>query len=139
MMRPKTFLAALAVFVAWLVLDMVIRVVILGEAYEETAQFWRTEEDMKMGLMYSVTGLSAVCFTGIYAWFVGQKNLWSGLFYGLLFGLGLGAGFGFGMYAVMPIPETMAFTWFLGTLVEYLVGGALVGLILKSRPAAEES
>jgi hypothetical protein len=52
--------------------------------------------------------------------------------YGLLFGVAMGIGMGYGTYAVMPIPYSMALTWFLGTVVEATVGGLLAGLIVRS-------
>ena len=36
---------------------------------------------------------------------------------------------GLGTYAVMPIPGSLAWAWFLGTVVEAVVAGMLVGLI----------
>jgi hypothetical protein len=37
---------------------------------------------------------------------------------------------GFGTYAFLPIPLYMAVAWFIGTLVETLVGGIIVGSII---------
>lgn len=133
MIRPRTFVAALAVFVTWQAFDFLLHEVLLADMYEETAHLWRKEDEIKLGLMALVTALEALCFTGIYAWFVGQKNILSGLFYGLLFGIGTGSVFGFGLYTVMPVEEQLATAWFAGTLVRALVAGAIVGLILPNR------
>ena len=43
---------------------------------------------------------------------------------------------GFGSYSVMPIPESLAAAWFLGTVVKSAVGGLLIGGIVKEPPAA---
>lgn len=40
-----------------------------------------------------------------------------------------------GAYAVLPIPCGMALTWFVGTIVEALVAGILVGLIVRNSPS----
>jgi len=42
---------------------------------------------------------------------------------------------GYGTYSVMPIPYIMALVWFLGTLVEAVLGGLLAGLMV---PAAKQ-
>ena len=36
---------------------------------------------------------------------------------------------GYGSYVVMPIPYSMALTWFLGSLVEAVVAGLIVGFV----------
>jgi len=38
---------------------------------------------------------------------------------------------GYGTYSVMPIPYFMALGWFLGTLVQALAGGWIIGLIIR--------
>jgi hypothetical protein len=38
---------------------------------------------------------------------------------------------GYGSNSVMPIPYNMAFTWFLGCVIEAGVGGIILGLIAK--------
>jgi hypothetical protein len=37
---------------------------------------------------------------------------------------------GYGTYSVMPIPYSMALTWFLGAVVEAALAGLLVGKII---------
>ncbi len=127
----RTLLAALAVFVLWTILDMVIHAGILGSAYAATAELWRPQEDMKMVLMRIVVALSAFVFAYLYATVVTDKSMSKALTYGFLIGFSSGLGMGYGTYAVMPIPYHMALTWFLGTVVETTAAGALLGWILK--------
>ncbi len=122
-------LAVLAVFVAWSVLDFVIHGLILKSTYEATAQLWRPMAEMKMGVMYLAVLINALAFVGIYAGFFAERGIASGVKYGLLFGLGTGFSMGFGTYSFMPIPLCLALVWFIGTLVETLVGGVIVGKI----------
>jgi hypothetical protein len=75
--------------------------------------------------------VTAASFVVIYAGLVHTRSGAMGLIYGLLFGLGTGASMGFGMYSVMPIPASLAVSWFFGTLVKSAVGGLLVGCIVK--------
>ena len=130
-MAKKVIIGVLVVFITWSALDYVIHGVILQSAYEETAHLWRPMEEMNMGLMYVVGILVATFFVLIYALLIQPKSLVTGLKYGLLFGLAMGISMGYGSYCYMPIPYSLAFTWFAGTVVEIAVGGLLVGLIVK--------
>lgn len=128
----KTILAILAVFVSWQVLDMLIHNVILMSAYEETSALWRPMEEMMMGLMMLVSVIAAVCFVLIYDLFFKDKNMMAGLKYGIIFGIGAGISMGYGTYSVMPITDTIALGWFLGTVVEGAAAGMVTGLIIKN-------
>jgi len=124
-------LAVLAVFVAWSVMDFIIHGVILSSSYEATASLWRPMNEMNMSIMYLAVLISAVTFALIYSRLVARKGLATGLTYGLLFGVATGVSMGFGSYAVMPIPFNMAFTWFLGSVIEAAVGGVIVGWVIR--------
>ena len=134
-MAKKIILAILAVFVAWSTLDFVIHGWLLSATYQSTAHLWRPMEEMKMGLMYVVTILSAICFTLIYACLIGGKGIGTGVKYGLLLGLGTGVSMSYGTYSYMPIPHSLALSWFLGTVVQTTLAGLLVGLIIKEESA----
>ncbi|NQU41187.1 MAG: hypothetical protein HQ523_14645 [Lentisphaerae bacterium] len=130
-MVKRVVMAIIAVFIAWSVLDVVIHGVILKTTYGETASLWRPEGEMKMGLMYAVGAVGAAAFVGLYAAVAKPKSIAAGLKYGLLFGIATGFPMGFGTYCVMPVPVYLAVVWFLGSLVETLVGGAIVGAMIK--------
>ncbi len=130
-MMKKLLLAFVAVFVAWQVLDFVIHNMLLMKAYEASASMWRPMEEMKMGLMFFVSAVSAFIFVWVYAKFVSPKSMMIGLQYGLILGVSYGIGMGYGTYAVQPLPYNIALSWFLGTIVEMGVAGLLTGMIVK--------
>ena len=130
-MARKVLLAAVAVFVAWAALDFVIHQLILGPTYATLLQLWRPQGEMKMGVMYLAVFIAALAFAALYAYFVRPKSVAAAVRFGLVWGIGGGVAMGYGCYAVMPIPYTVALTWFLGTVVEGCVAGALVGAIVK--------
>ena len=130
-MLKRPFIAVVVIFLAWSLLDFVIHGLLLQATYEATADLWRPMEDMNMTLMYIVTLAYTVCFVAIYDVFVSQKSVATGIKYGALFGLAAGISMGFGSYTFMPIPWSLALSWFTGTLVESIVAGALVGAIIK--------
>ena len=130
-MKKKILLSGLAVFILWSLLDFVIHGMILRSAYASTPSLWRPMAEMKMGLMYVTVFIAAMVFAFLYGGFVGNKNLRTGIKFGLLYGIGVGVGMGYGTYSVMPIPYFMALTWFLGTVVEATLAGLLVGRIIR--------
>jgi hypothetical protein len=130
-MAKRFLVATLCVFLLWSVLDFLIHGIILRPAYEATASLWRPMAQMKMGLMYVTVLIAASMFALIYVRLITRKSLGTGFLYGFLYGIGLGAGMGYGTYSVMPIPYSMALTWFLGSLVEASLGGILLGMIFR--------
>ncbi len=131
-MIKRAVLAVVTVFIAWSALDFVLHGVLLQPTYEATANLWRPMDEMNMPLMYLVTLVFAAAFVAIYLLLVAPKSAGSGILYGVLFGLAIGVSAGFGSFSYMPIPLSLAWSWFLGTLVECTVAGAITGLIVKS-------
>jgi hypothetical protein len=131
-MIKRISLAVIAVFIAWSILDFIIHGVLLQSTYEATANLWRPMEEMKMSLMYIVTLLFTACFVVIYGLLIKEKSLVSGIKFGALFGLATGISMGFGSYSYMPIPLVLAWSWFLGTLAQAIVAGAITGVMVRS-------
>ena len=131
-MGKRTLLAVVAVFIAWFIMNSILHGVLLRPTYEATANLWRPMDQMNMPLIYFVTLVFSACFVLIYGLLVGQKSLLSGIKFGVLFGLATGISMGFGSYIYMPIPLTLAWSWFFGTWIEAIAAGAIVGAIVKS-------
>lgn len=129
-MLKSVILAIIAVFIAWSALDFLIHGMLLKEAYEATAHLWRPMQEMNMTLMHGVTLVLAVLFVELYAVCVSDKSLSMGLKFGVIFGLAAGV-MAASSYLYMPIPLSLAIDWFVGTLVEFVVAGWLVGLLVK--------
>lgn len=131
-MAKRTIWAAVAVFIAWSILDFILHGLLLRSTYEATANLWRPMDQMNMPLMYFVTLVISVCFVLIYGLPAGRKSPASGIRFGALFGLATGISMGFGSYVYMPIPLTLAWSWFFGSWIEAIAAGAIVGAIMKS-------
>jgi hypothetical protein len=131
-MTKRTIWAVVAVFLVWSILDFILHGLLLRSIYMATANLWRPMEQMNTTLMHLVTLASATCFVLIYGLLVGQKSMMSGIRFGTLFGVATGISMGFGSYSVMPIPLTLAWAWFLGSWIESIAAGAIVGAIIKS-------
>ncbi len=131
-MKKRIFGAAIVVFVLWSVLDFIVHGLILKSAYASTASLWRPMAEMKMGLMYVTVFIAALAFSAIYGYLVAKKSLMAGVTYGLLYGIAVGVGMGYGSYSMMPIPYSMAITWFLSTIIEAILGGIVLGAMIKN-------
>ena len=129
-MLKGVILAIIAVFIAWSALDFLIHGMLLKETYEATAHLWRPMQEMNMTLMHGVTLVLAILFVELYAVCVSHKSLSMGLKFGVIFGLAAGV-MAASSYLYMPIPLSLAIDWFVGTLVEFVVAGWLVGLLVK--------
>lgn len=129
----KRFIGAIvAVFLAWSVLDFLIHGVLLQSSYRTTAHLWRPENEMNMVLMSLVTLTMSICVVTAFRCFISPRSLANGFKFGLLGGLALGTSAGFGSYCFMPIPLSLAVSWFFASLLALTVSGFLAGLILSS-------
>ena len=131
-MLKQTTWSVIAVFILWSVLDFLIHSVLLQSTYQETAHLWRPMDEMKMPLMSFVTLIFSICFVSIYSYLIDSKSLQSGIKYGVIFGVATGTSMGFGSYCYMPIPLSLAFSWFAASLVELSLAGLVVGLVIKT-------
>lgn len=134
-MNIRVGLTVIGIAVVWSIMDFIIHGQILMGAYTETAELWRPMEEMKMGLMNAVVVLTSAGFVLIYAHFISNKSMSRAIQYAALFGFTHAISFGYGSYSYMPIPSSMALTWFLGTLAEAIAGGAILGLMIKPEEA----
>jgi hypothetical protein len=131
-MLKRVVLPGVVVFAAWEIMDFVIHNVVLGDTYAATAQLWRPEAEMKFGLLGFVVLMGALTLVYVYAELVTVKSLNTALKFSLVIGLGIALGMSYGTYSVIPLPYSIAFTWFLGAMAEYAVAGLIMGIMIKS-------
>lgn len=135
----RTILSIVAIFVLWSGLDYLVHAVLLIPTYDATAEFWRPEEELLIGLMAAVRFAISVTFVLIFAYLIRPKSLGTGLAFGLALGFATGVGMGYGTYCFMPIPQGLAASWFAATVVKFGLAGAIVGLIMKENMERENS
>ena len=132
-MFKKFILPVIVIFVAGQIFEGLFHGVLLSGLYQQTLSMWRPKADMdKLMWIYHVIGLLiSIGFVFIYyKWFT-EKNLMKGLYFGLVYGLMQGLGMGYGMYPMLPMPYSLAISWFLGGVVEYVILGLILGLMVK--------
>lgn len=128
-------IASVAVLVVLLVLEFVIHGMLLQGMYQQTAAVWRPLEEMNrlMGWMWLGDAVIAVFFTLIYAqgYEKAKAGAAQGMRYGLYVGILMGASMSLGSYATLPIPGALALYWFIGSVVEFVAAGAVVGWVYR--------
>lgn len=125
-MRKTLLIGTIALFILWVVLDWLLHGVLLASSYRATAALWRPMPEIKIGVIWGTTLVTALCFTLLYLYGFAGVSMQRTLAFGLWFGLAAGTSMGLGTYAVEPIPLSLALAWLLGTLVEALVGALLL-------------
>lgn len=135
MNTKRWLLASVAAFIVIFALEFVINGVLLSDLYKQTASVWRPEAEI-MGMMWLMSlsyAMSALLFVFVYTkgYEAAKGGIGQGVRYGLYMGLFLVASISLGFYAVLPIPGILAVYWFIGGVFEYMVAGAVVGVIYK--------
>ena len=135
-MNVKRYIAAsLAVFVAGVVLDYVIQAVILKSAYEATQSVWRPDVASKAWIIVLVDLIIAFPFTYIFVKGYEGKGMLEGVRFGAIVGILIGLPMSYGMYAVLPIPHSLALQWFLYGLIEVILMGITAAAVYRPKRA----
>ncbi len=134
-MNIKRFIiAAIAVFIAIVVLNYVVHSVILMATYESLKEIWRPDMMEKMWIMWITDLVFAFLFTYIFTIGYEGKGWLEGLRYGILIGLIVPVIGAFNQYAVYPLPFTLAIQWAVYGFIKAIILGIIASLIYK--PAA---
>lgn len=134
-MSKRAILAVVLVFAVWNLLDFLIHGVVLMGTYSATASLWRPMEEMVRGVMMLVVAVHAILLVLLYERFVRGRGMATALAVGGIWGLAAGVGMA-GSYAWMPIPGALAWAWLVGSTVEGLAAGAVLGLVVTEPGAA---
>lgn len=109
--------------------------VILAGFYQATATLWRPETEMTKLLPWGwlVDFVAAFILVYIYnkGYEEGKGHLAQGLRFGFVVGLFIALPMSVWTYISMPVTTTIAFGWFLISLVEITVAGTVIGLVYR--------
>jgi len=133
-MNAKRYLmAALAVFVFFVVFDFVWHGVLLADIYNETQALWRPEAEWQA--LYPWTLLLTLAFAALIAFLFTRNYERKGMGEGLRFGLYIGLLIGLmhaGAYFYMPIPFALAGLWFVGGVLWGLGAGVILAALYRA-------
>ena len=134
MNKSRFLLSVLIGFVFVFIFEFVFHGVLLGDMYEQTADIWRTEEEMQSFFHWAL--LSQLVFVVALAFIFTRNYEAKGIGEGARFGLMFGAFVGvlqFGMYPYLPIPFILAVLWCVGAVLEMVGLGVVFSLLYKKR------
>jgi len=135
MNTKRWLLASAAVLVVIAVMEFVIHGVLLSDVYRQTPNVWRAPAQMQqmMWIFWIAYLVFAPFFALIYVkgYEKGKPGLGQGVRFGLYLGAMLSVMHSFAWYVILPIPLALAFYWFVAILVEFIVAGAVAGLIYR--------
>ncbi len=137
MNTKRWIITSLVVFVAAVILDYLIHVVLLSGAYEATSHLWRSEQEMgsMMWMMWLSSLVWAFIFVYIFAKGYEGRGVMEGVRFGLLIGVFFSLPMALGSYASMPMPFSLAVGWFVYGVIETIILGILAALIYKPASA----
>lgn len=124
-------LSALAILLAWTVVDVLMHRLLLRPLYAENTTLWRPFDQLNVILIYVVTFTLIAIFVVGYWLLISPKSLGTGLGFGALLGLALGLASGAGTYIHMPIPRALAWGWLVGGWLKGVVAGAILGALIS--------
>ena len=133
MNTKRLVISSIAVFIFIFIFEWLFHGMILADAYQATAQLWRTEADMQSHFYWMLLGqlLFAVMFCFIFTKGYQQKGLAEGARYGFYMALFISTTT-LVMYAVTPYPGTLVTAWIIGGIVELVLAGMILAAIYRS-------
>jgi hypothetical protein len=134
-MSKKFWTGFVVVFVVMSLLEWFFNEVILSSSYQATANLWRPMGEMKIWLFYIVYLFVAYFFTLIFSKGYEGKGIMEGVRYGFYVGMMMAVPMAYGSYAAMPIPYSLALSWFICGLIEYIAVGIALALVFGKQAA----
>lgn len=131
----KLIKTSLGVFVAMAVLEFFIHGTILKGLYEQTANVWRTKENMKQVCWMMWLGYLVFAPLFVYGYRMGHESkkdaVPQGVRYGIWIGLLMTVMPNLVWFVVLPIPGILALSWFFWGMAEFILVGALLGYLYE--------
>lgn len=103
---------------------------VMKQMYMDTASLWRPVDQMNGAALHGGMALGALIAAYIFMKGYEGRGLKEGLRFGIIMTL-LFLGCGLVGYATQPMPSSLIMMWTLGDLINYSVGGMIMGMLLK--------
>ena len=133
-MNVKRYLvASMAVFVTAIVLDIVTHRLILASAYEATGSVWRRDAAPYTWIIVLVAFIIAFPFTYMFVKGYEGKGIVEGVRFGVIAGFFISLPMSYGLYAMLPIPLSLALQWFSFGLVQTILLGIAAAAVYRPK------
>jgi hypothetical protein len=133
-MKKKMWLGFIVVFIVFEILDYLLYTVILGSTMAEVKVF-RADMQRLWWVYPVITLIGSFFFSFIFSKGYEGKGIAEGIRYGTYIGIWMSVGMAYGTYAMIDIPYKLALQWFIYGIIEYIIGGIVLALVFKSKPA----
>lgn len=122
----------IAVFATFMLTDWIWHGQILQGWYESTSELWRSKEDSWNHIWWYIAGLAlfSIIFSKIFTLNWENKGWQEGWRYGLWVALIFSTA-QIMWYAWQPIPLEMMWTWIVGFLIQFSLGGIVLAWLYK--------
>ena len=139
-MNTKKFLTAfVVVFVLLEITNYLIHGVILSSTYAEEGvkQVFRAAEEMqsKMWIMWVADLVWSFFFVFIFVKGYQNKGIMEGIRYGVYIGIFVSFVFAYQSFAMLPLPYSLTFEWFIAGLIQCVIIGIVAAVIYKPKEA----
>ena len=133
----KFFIAFIAAFVFIFIFGFLWYGKFMDPIHKEVPVLWRTEADFGSHFSWLILGQVVVAFffTLLYARFVPAGGVGLGVVLGILVAL-LYIGSDFIGFAIHPLTTKILGGWIIGSLIEFVIAGAIIGAIYKPNSLA---
>jgi hypothetical protein len=129
-MKVKKFLITTTlVYLAYEIIDFIIRNILLSDSYGALKTIWRPDVMQKMWVLYLTPIVFSVFFVLIYQRFQKGNGILDGLTYGIFTGLLITPLKIYNQYAFYPLTIGIANQWFVYGVMQYIICGIVVSLL----------
>lgn len=128
-MSRKLLIAFVAVFVFFEIYSFIVDGMLLGPTYESLRSLWRPDMDRLMWVYQVIMLIGAFFFVLVFSKGYEGKGIPEGVRYGLYIGIWMGVGMAYGTYAMIAIPYSLAVSWFISSIVMYVIAGIIAAMI----------
>jgi hypothetical protein len=135
-MNKKVWLGFIVVFVLMEICSFVVDGLILDSTYKSLSSLWRPDYMSLMWIFHVLMLVGSFFFSFIFSKGYEGKGIAEGIRYGLYIGIWMSIGMAYGTYAMINIPYSLALTWFLVGIVEYIIYGIALALVFRPKAAA---
>jgi len=135
-MSKKLLIGFVLVYVVYAALDILVNAVLLAPTFASVSHLFRPNEEMKMWVIFVSYLFFAFFFTFIFSKGYEGKGILEGVRYGFYVALMMALPYNYTMYAVMPLPYSMAFQGFLYGTIELIICGIVLALVFGKKGTA---
>ncbi len=114
--------------------DFLYHGMMLGNSYAETADSWRSEEEMMARHPFQILCyfIISIGFCTVWAFGFGEHGIKCGAIYGFFLGL-MGTGGVLMNFVFLPIPDQFKLPWTIGGVLSSVVAGIVLALVYKPK------